>query len=53
MSAIAPIGTKFQDAAQMGPESQANVMLNYTPVNGRIWIAIADSPDQLQNSGKH
>lgn len=38
MSAIAPIGTKFQDAAQMGPESQGNVMLNYTPVSGRIWI---------------
>lgn len=38
MSAIAPIGTKFQDAAQMGPESQGNVMLNYTPVKGTIWI---------------
>ena len=42
MSAIAPIGTKFQDAAQMGPESQSNVMLNYTPVSGIIWIAVGD-----------
>ncbi|MBO9729806.1 MAG: glycoside hydrolase family 2 [Chitinophaga sp.] len=38
MSAIAPIGTKFQDAAQMGPESQRNTMLNYTPVKGTLWI---------------
>lgn len=38
LSAIAPIGTKFQDAAQMGPESQRNVMLNYTPVKGTLWI---------------
>ncbi|MGO4290477.1 glycoside hydrolase family 2 TIM barrel-domain containing protein [Chitinophaga sp. RAB17] len=43
MSAIAPIGTKFQDAAQMGPESQGNVMLNYTPVSGKIWIGVAVS----------
>jgi beta-galactosidase/beta-glucuronidase len=40
LNAIAPIGTKFQDAAQMGPESQSNVMLNYTPVSGSIWIVI-------------
>ncbi|HEY8954547.1 glycoside hydrolase family 2 protein [Chitinophaga sp.] len=38
LSAISPIGTKFQDAAQMGPESQENMMLNYTPVKGTIWI---------------
>ncbi|HWV65151.1 glycoside hydrolase family 2 TIM barrel-domain containing protein, partial [Chitinophaga sp.] len=40
LSAISPIGTKFQDAAQMGPESQENVMLNYTPVKGTIWIGL-------------
>lgn len=38
LSAIAPIGTKFQNAAQMGPESQNNQMLNYTPVKGILWI---------------
>ncbi|NLR58552.1 glycoside hydrolase family 2 [Chitinophaga polysaccharea] len=38
MSAISPIGTKFQEASRMGPESQGNLMLNYTPVSGRIWI---------------
>ncbi|MFB6456467.1 glycoside hydrolase family 2 TIM barrel-domain containing protein [Chitinophaga sp. Hz27] len=40
LSAIAPIGTKFQDAAQMGPESQSNLMLNYSPVKGTVWIDI-------------
>ncbi|MGF6924552.1 hypothetical protein QFZ48_000052 [Chitinophaga sp. W2I13] len=40
LSAIAPIGTKFQDAAQMGPESQDNMMLNYTPVKGTLWIGL-------------
>jgi hypothetical protein len=49
LSAISPIGTKFQDAAQMGPESQQNVGLNYMPVSGSIRIAIGDSPDPLQN----
>ncbi|QJB30567.1 glycoside hydrolase family 2 [Chitinophaga oryzae] len=38
LNAIAPIGTKFQHAAQMGPESQNNMMLNYTPVKGTVWI---------------
>ncbi|SHM62508.1 Beta galactosidase small chain [Chitinophaga jiangningensis] len=40
LNAISPIGTKFQDAAQMGPESQNNSMLNYTPVKETIWIDI-------------
>ncbi|MBS0029147.1 glycoside hydrolase family 2 TIM barrel-domain containing protein [Chitinophaga sp. 22321] len=39
MNTIAPIGTKFQQAALMGPESQANGQLNYTPVRGEIWIS--------------
>jgi len=39
MGAIAPIGTKFQPATLMGPESQANGQLNYTPVQGEVWIS--------------
>jgi hypothetical protein len=38
LNAISPIGTKFQDAAQMGPQSQKNSMLNYTPVQGILWF---------------
>jgi len=31
MNAISPIGTKFQEAFKMGPQSQKNKVLNYTP----------------------
>ncbi|MBV7530765.1 glycoside hydrolase family 2 TIM barrel-domain containing protein [Chitinophaga sp. sic0106] len=40
LNSISPIGTKFQDAGQMGPESQGNVMLNYTPVKGTLWVEV-------------
>jgi hypothetical protein len=38
LQAISPIGTKFQKAQQMGPQSQQNMMLNYTPVSGSLWF---------------
>jgi len=38
LTAIAPIGTKFQPAALMGPQSQKNIMLNYTPISGSLWF---------------
>ncbi len=38
LNAIAPIGTKFQAAAAMGPQSQKNIMLNYTPIRGSLWF---------------
>ncbi|QDA58930.1 glycoside hydrolase family 2 TIM barrel-domain containing protein [Hymenobacter jejuensis] len=38
LTAIAPIGTKFQAAALMGPQSQKNFMLNYTPIKGSLWF---------------
>lgn len=38
LQAIAPIGTKFQDARVMGPQSQRNMMLNYTPISGSLWF---------------
>lgn len=38
LNAIAPIGTKFQPAVVMGPQSQKNLMLNYTPVTGSLWF---------------
>lgn len=38
LQAIAPIGTKFQDARLMGPQSQKNIMLNYTPISGTLWF---------------
>jgi hypothetical protein len=38
MNAISPIGTKFQSAEKMGPQSQLNMQLNYTPVKGSLWF---------------
>lgn len=38
MDAISPIGTKFQSADKLGPQSQRNMMLNYTPVKGALWF---------------
>ncbi|MFD1470675.1 glycoside hydrolase family 2 TIM barrel-domain containing protein [Hymenobacter caeli] len=38
LNAIAPIGTKFQPPALLGPQSQKNLMLNYTPVSGSLWF---------------
>ncbi|MEX6687959.1 glycoside hydrolase family 2 TIM barrel-domain containing protein [Danxiaibacter flavus] len=39
MSAIPAIGTKFQQATSMGPESQKNMLLNNKPVEGELWFA--------------
>jgi Beta galactosidase small chain len=38
MSAIPPIGTKFQSADKLGPQSQQNMQLNYAPVSGALWF---------------
>ncbi len=38
MNAIPPIGTKFQTADKMGPQSQQNMQLNYTPISGTLWF---------------
>lgn len=38
LKAISPIGTKFQSADVMGPQSQKNVQLNYTPISGKLWF---------------
>jgi hypothetical protein len=38
MNAISPIGTKFQSAEKMGPQSQLNIQLNYSPVKGSLWF---------------
>ncbi|MEP6746805.1 MAG: glycoside hydrolase family 2 TIM barrel-domain containing protein [Bacteroidota bacterium] len=38
MSAIPPIGTKFQSADRLGPQSQQNMQLNYAPVSGTLWF---------------
>ncbi|HEY4148166.1 MAG TPA: glycoside hydrolase family 2 TIM barrel-domain containing protein [Chitinophagaceae bacterium] len=38
MNSIPAIGTKFKPASDMGPQSQRNTMLNYTPVSGTLWF---------------
>ncbi len=38
MTAIPAIGTKFNPAEDMGPQSQKNVQLNTTPVSGTLWF---------------
>jgi hypothetical protein len=38
MTAIPAIGTKFNPATDMGPQSQKNVQLNYSPVAGTLWF---------------
>ena len=38
MNAISAIGTKFQAAELMGPQSQKNMQLNYTPIAGALWF---------------
>lgn len=38
MNAISPIGTKFQSAEKMGPQSQANIQVNYSPIKGSLWF---------------
>ena len=36
LKSISPIGTKFQAANLMGPQSQKNMILNYTPIQGKL-----------------
>jgi beta-galactosidase/beta-glucuronidase len=38
MHAISAIGTKFQPAEVMGPQSGKNTQLNYTPVSGALYF---------------
>lgn len=38
LNTISPVGTKFQAADKLGPQSQKNVQLNYTPVTGTLWF---------------
>jgi Glycosyl hydrolases family 2, TIM barrel domain/Glycosyl hydrolases family 2, sugar binding domain/Glycosyl hydrolases family 2/Beta galactosidase small chain len=35
---ISPIGTRFQNASLLGPESQKNIQLNYGIVRGTLWF---------------
>ncbi len=36
LNGISPIGAKFNPANLYGPQSQKNMMLNYTPIKGKI-----------------
>ncbi|MEO6150483.1 MAG: glycoside hydrolase family 2 TIM barrel-domain containing protein [Mucilaginibacter sp.] len=38
MNGIPPIGTKFQRPDLLGPASQQNIQLNYSPVNATLWF---------------
>ena len=38
MTAIPAIGTKFNPAEDMGPQSQKNMQLNSTPISGTLWF---------------
>ncbi|MBC7828755.1 MAG: glycoside hydrolase family 2 [Chitinophagaceae bacterium] len=38
MNAISPIGTKFQAAELLGPQSQKNMQMNYTPIFGALYF---------------
>ena len=38
LDGISPIGTKFQAANKLGPQSQLNMQLNYTPIKGTLWF---------------
>ncbi|TWJ03185.1 beta galactosidase small subunit [Mucilaginibacter frigoritolerans] len=38
LNSIAPIGTRFQNPALLGPQSQKNIQLNYSIVKGTLWF---------------
>lgn len=38
LDAISPMGTKFQSADKLGPQSQKNIQMNYTPTKGSLWF---------------
>jgi hypothetical protein len=38
LNSISPIGTRFQNPALLGPQSQKNIQLNYGIVKGTLWF---------------
>ncbi len=44
LNSINSIGTKFQTANQMGPQSQKNAMPNYTPIQGTLRFDFTAQP---------
>jgi len=38
LNGIAPIGTRFQMPELLGPQSQKNIQLNYSPITGTLWF---------------
>ena len=38
MNAISAIGTKFQPPELLGPQSQKNMQMNYTPISGALYF---------------
>ena len=38
LTGISPVGTKFQQAADMGPQSQKNKMSNMSPISETLWF---------------
>ncbi len=38
MHGISPIGTKFQPANKLGPQSQQNIQMNYVPLSGALYF---------------
>jgi hypothetical protein len=38
MDAIPAIGTKFQAPELLGPQSQKNMQMNYTPISGCLYF---------------
>jgi hypothetical protein len=38
LDAISPMGTKFQTADKLGPQSQKNIQMNYAPIKGSLWF---------------
>jgi len=38
LNSISPIGTRFQNPALLGPQSQKNIQLNYGTIKGTLWF---------------
>lgn len=49
LNGISPIGTKFQNANLMGPQSQKNMMLNYTPIQGKLKFDFTNKTPSIAN----
>ncbi len=43
LNSISPIGTRFQNPALLGPESQNSIQLNYGIVKGTLWFDFRDN----------